>query len=147
MEVSPSVSPIARLLGGAGLLPQFGALVLQAQGAGVEAGRIMAFGYASLILSFIGGIWWGFAMRRRERRRGLAVVAVVPSLVPLALVPVIVLGGWRWALVALAVALMLTLLVDRRLVERGVAPAGWMRLRVPLSGGLALLTLIAAVMR
>ena len=143
----PTVSPAARLLGGAGLLPQLGALVMQAQNAGTEAGKIAAFGYASLILSFIGGIWWGFAMRRPERQRVLAVVAVVPSLVPLALVPLIVLAGWRWALVGLAAALMLTLLVDRRLVERGETPAGWMRLRVPLSAGLATLTLIAAVMR
>lgn len=141
------VGPTARLLGGAGLLPQFGALVVQAQHAGTEVGRIAAFGYASLILSFIGGIWWGFAMRRRERQRTLVVVAILPSLVPLALVPVVVLGGWRWALVALAIALMLTLVVDRRLVERGDAPDGWMALRVPLSGGLALLTLVAAVMR
>ncbi len=143
----PPVGATARLLGGLGLLPQFAALLIQAQSPGAEAGKIAAFGYASLILSFLGGIWWGFAMRRRERQRILAVVAVLPSLVPLALVPVVVLAGWRWALVGLGIALMLTLIVDRRLVERGDTPAGWMRLRVPLSAGLAILTLIAAVMR
>ena len=143
----PFVSPTARLLGGAGLLPQFGALVVQAQNTGSDVGRIAAFGYASLILAFIGGIWWGFAMQRRERQRILVIVAVLPSLVPLALVPLVVLGSWRWALVALAVALMLTLLVDRQLVERGDPPEGWMRLRLPLSSGLAVLTLIAAVLR
>lgn len=143
----PSVGRAARLLGAAGLLPQFAALVLQAQNPGGEAGRILAFGYASLILSFLGGIWWGFAMRRLDRQRVLAIVAVVPSLVPVALAPAIVYLGWRWGLVGLAVALMLTLVVDRRLVERGDAPDGWMGLRVPLSGGLALLTLIAGVMR
>lgn len=142
-----TVCPTARLLGAAGLLPQLGALAIQAEGPGAEAGRIAAFGYASLILSFLGGVWWGFAMRRAERQRILVVVAILPSLVPLALVPVMVFGGWRRALWALAVVLMLTLLVDRRLVERGDAPAGWMRLRVPLSCGLAALTAIAAVMR
>ncbi|WP_174293228.1 DUF3429 domain-containing protein [Sphingomonas bacterium] len=144
---TPTVSPTARLLGGAGLLPQFGALLIQAGSPGLEAGKIAAFGYASLILSFLGGIWWGLAMRRTQRQRVLVIVAVLPSLVPLALVPVVVFGGWRWGLVGLAVALMLTLLVDRRLVERGDAPEGWMKLRVPLSGGLAVLTLIAAVLR
>ena len=143
----PTVSPTARLLGAAGLLPQLGALFVQAANPGLEAGKIAAFGYASLILSFLGGIWWGFAMRRTERQRRLVVAAILPSLVPLALVPVIVWGGWRWGLVALALALMLTLPVDRRLVERGDAPAGWMALRVPLSSGLALLTLIAAMLR
>lgn len=147
MPALPRVGRAARILGGAGLIPQFGALVLQAQNPGMPSGRIMAFGYASLILSFLGGIWWGFAMRRTLGQRSLVVVAVIPSLVPVVLAPVIVYAGWRWALVGLAVALMLTLLVDRRLVERGEAPIGWMRLRVPLSGGLALLTLIAAVMR
>ena len=143
----PTVSPAARLLGGAGLSPQLGALMVQVQSPGSENGAILAFAYASLILSFIGGIWWGFAMQRRERQPAMVVAAIVPSLIPLALAPLIVLGGWRWALVGLAVALMLTLPVDRRLVERGDAPAGWMQLRVPLSAGLATLTLIAAVMR
>jgi peptidoglycan/LPS O-acetylase OafA/YrhL len=143
----PGVGRAARLLGGAGLLPQLATLVLQAQNAGTEAGKIAAFGYGSLILSFIGGMWWGFAMRRTERQQALVIAAIIPSLVPLALAPVAVLAGWRWALVGLAVALVLTLLVDARLVERGDAPEGWMGLRVPLSGGLAALTLIAAVMR
>ena len=142
----PKVGRFARLLGAAGLLPQLGALFLLSQNPG-ESGRILAFAYASLILSFLGGIWWGLAMHRVARQRILVTAAVVPSLVPVALAPAVVYAGWRWGLVGLAVALMLTLVVDRRLVERGDAPIGWMRLRVPLSGGLAALTLIAALMR
>ena len=137
---------MARALGAAGLLPQLAMLFLGARNPGTDAGAIGAFGYGSLILSFLGGIWWGLAMHRTHRQRVLALVAVVPSLVPVALVPVIVFLGWRWALVALGCALMLTLLVDRRLVERGDAPEGWMGLRVPLSGGLALLTIVAGVL-
>ena len=143
----PVVGRTARLLGGAGLLPQLGAVLLQARYHG-DAGAILAFGYASLILSFLGGMWWGFAMHRTERQRVLAAVAVIPSLVPVALAPlVVVLDGWRWPLIGVAVALMLTLLVDLRLVERGDAPDKWMGLRVPLSCGLALLTVIAALVR
>jgi hypothetical protein len=41
---------------------------------------------------------------------------------------------------------MLTLPVDRRLVATGEAPTGWMGLRVPLSLGLATLTILAAMM-
>lgn len=144
---SPAVGRTARLLGGAGLLPQLAAAVMQARAPGGEAGLILAFAYAALILSFLGGIWWGFAMRRRAGQRGLVVLAVIPSLVPVALAPVIVAAGWRWGLVGLAAALMLTLLVDRRLAERGDAPLGWMGLRVPLSAGLALVTIIVALLR
>ena len=43
-------------------------------------------------------------------------------------------------------AVLLTPLVDRRLAALGLAPHWWMRLRVPLSVGLALLTAIVAVL-
>ena len=142
----PRVGRVARALGGAGLLPQLAMLFLGTRNPGTDAGAIGAFGYGSLILSFLGGIWWGMAMHRADRQRVLVAIAVLPSLVPVALVPVIVFLGWRWALVALGCALMLTLPVDRRLVERGDAPDGWMGLRVPLSAGLGLLTILAGVL-
>jgi hypothetical protein len=40
---------------------------------------------------------------------------------------------------------MLTLLVDRHLMNRGDAPPDWMRLRTPLSLGLGALTILAGV--
>ena len=40
----------------------------------------------------------------------------------------------------------LALLVDRALVRAGIAPPGWMALRVPLSLGLGVLTLAAAAL-
>jgi len=141
------VSGPARLLGYAGLLPQ-AALLLLILGLHDPTGIVhgMAFFYAALILSFIGGIWWGFAMQRTAGQGPLALLAIVPTLVTIMLVAMAVHGSLRWAMVALASAIMLTLLVDRRLVATGETPAGWMGLRVPLSLGLGVLTILAAMM-
>ena len=141
------LSGLARLLGYAGLLPQ-AALLLLILGLHDPTGVVhgMAFFYAALILSFIGGIWWGFAMRRTTGQGPLTLLAIVPTLVTIVLVAMAVHGSLRWAMVALASAIMLTLLVDRRLVATGEAPAGWMGLRVPLSLGLGTLTILAAMM-
>lgn len=140
-----AVGRTARLLGFAGLLPSAGALALILAG-WVEAAAIAAF-YPLLILSFLGGIWWGFAMRAGAGQPALVAVAVMPSLVALALAFGILLsGGSGWSLVAIGIALMLTLPVDRWLVRRALAPADWMRLRVPLSTGLATLTILAGAL-
>ena len=140
----PRVSRAAYLLGFAGLLPQVAAVGLMAfvgDSHGVALG--VAGGYASLILSFLGGIWWGFAMRRSAGQGRLAALAVVPSLAALAISYV---GNSRIGLVALGSAILLTLPVDRHLVRTGEAPPDWMRLRVPLSLGLGGLTILAGVL-
>jgi len=152
----PRVGGAAYALGFAGLLPAFAAACLIAVGRGEAV--VVAFLYPALILSFLGGIWWGFAMRRTHRQAGLALLAVVPSLVAAALlivgllavvVPVAPVASGAvagWSLVLLGVAVILTLPVDRHLVRTGEAPAGWMRLRVPLSLGLGGLTIVSAVL-
>jgi hypothetical protein len=140
----PPLSSTARLLGFAGLLPQLAAvgMMLWEPRAAYDLPVVVAYGYASLILSFLGGIWWGFAMRRTERQGSRAVLAVIPSLVPVALLPLAMIS-WGWPLVLLGSAIILTLPVDRHLAMTGEAPAGWMRLRVPLSLGLGSLTILA----
>ena len=141
------LSGLARLLGYAGLLPQ-AALLMLILGLHDPTGVVhgMAFFYAALIFSFIGGIWWGFAMRRPAGPGRLVWAAAAPTLVTIVLVAMAVHGSLRWAMVALASGLFLTLLVDRALVRGGEAPAGWMGLRVPLSLGLGTLTILAAMM-
>ena len=57
--------------------------------------------------------------------------------------------GLAWpgpSLVALGIALIAALGVDVALVRDGFTPPGWLRLRVPLSLGLGLLTLVAALL-
>lgn len=139
----------ANLLGFAGLLPQAAALALvTAGGEASGAGAMLAFGYGALILSFLGGIWWAIAMRRTGTPQALlATVAVVPSLVPLALgIALVTSGELPAVLVALGVAILMTLPIDARLARLGEAPAGWLRLRVPLSVGLGALTIAAGAL-
>lgn len=151
----PRVSRAAYLLGFAGLLPQVAAVLLLASSAGHAKADALAFGfglsiasvYAAAILSFLGGMWWGFAIKRGSQQGSLAAVAVLPSLAAVALVLAGAIGlPSRWILVALGVVIILTLPVDRRLAATGDAPDGWMALRVPLSLGLGGLTILAGLL-
>ena len=142
------VSGPARLLGYAGLLPQ-AALLLLILGLHDPTGIVhgMAFFYAALIFSFIGGIWWGFAMRSGSDQGRIATMAVLPSLfgallILLSIAHILPLG---LALVLMGSAVIMTLLIDRRLVDAGCAPGGWMALRVPLSIGLGGLTILCGI--
>jgi hypothetical protein len=116
----------------------------------VIAGYSLALIYGGLILSFLGGIWWSYAVRRGERQGRLLVLAVVPSLVALGAIIAVAAGlpgaPSGWPAVVLGSAIILTLPVDRHLATTGEAPAGWMRLRVPLSLGLGALTILAGVL-
>lgn len=137
------VGRTAFMLGFAGLLPQGAAALLA--GLGYFFGGVVAVGYGALILSFLGGMWWGLAMYPRVGQGVLVTLAVVPSLVAGALVA-FAFVHLPSALVALGSALLLTLPVDRWLTTRGFAPSNWMSLRIPLSVGLGALTIIAGVL-
>lgn len=152
-------APVGRaafLLGGAGLLPQIAAVVAMAGARSAPdtwldalVGPALGLGliYPLLILSFLGGAWWGFAMRRERRQGLLAAVAVLPSLAALALAGLLLATmRFDWTLVAVGGAVLLTLPVDRELTRRGDAPANWMRLRIPLSVGLGGLTILLGVL-
>lgn len=137
--------PLARLLGYAGLLPQIaavGALALGAQGRFTIG--VLGFAYAALILSFLGGAWWGLAARAPDPPRWTWIAAVSPSLVALAAIAIMLSYRPTQSLVAVALlggAILLSPLVDRAFVRAGLAPDWWMALRLPLSIGLGLLTL------
>lgn len=149
MTPPASVGRAAFVLGFAGLLPQVAmvALVATDPHGGYGLPFVAAYAYASLILSFLGGMWWGFAMRRERGQGRLAAIAVLPSLAPLAIAP-LAFVDWSLTLplILLGAAVMLTLLVDRHLVSTGEAPPNWMRLRAPLSLGLGLLTIAAGLL-
>ena len=147
--MTAAIAPITRLLGFAGLLPQLAAVALVASGRGefYFFGRVLALVYGIVILSFLGGVWWGFAVRRIGGQGVLAAVAVLPSLAGVALMIAVQFGlPLPRALVLLGVLIALTLLVDRHLAATGEAPAGWMALRIPLSLGLGGLTILAGVL-
>ena len=141
-----TVEPMTRMLGFAGLLPQMLAAALCASGDPYGMGHMLAFGYSALVLSFVGGIWWGFAMRRESGQAELAALSVVPSLVGLLLL--LAMAAFLptgWALVAVGSAIIGSLLVDRWLEASGDAPPGWLRFRQPLSIALGVLTIVAGI--
>ena len=154
MTVRPAASggipPIARLLGLSGLLPQLGAVALLLSGDPQSrySALAIAYAYAAIILSFLGGLWWGLAARTDSPPRWLWFASVAPSLIALVTAwPWMV--GLRWpgpSLVVLGLSLIAALLIDRALVRAGIAKPGWMALRIPLSLGLGILTLLAAAL-
>ncbi|WP_375393213.1 DUF3429 domain-containing protein [uncultured Sphingomonas sp.] len=157
MTLPGQVGRTARLLGYAGLLPQVAcvSVILARRSDWIGFAIATAILYAGLILSFLGGIWWGFAMRRERGRHRLAIVAVVPSLAALAIgisleraLNAGVAGErcYLWAALALGLCQWATVPIDARLERRGEAPPGWTRFRLMLSLGLGGLTMAAGVL-
>jgi hypothetical protein len=135
----------ARMLGFAGLLPQvlFFALVVSDSDRYSFAAQALAFAYAGVIFSFLGGVWWGFAARADQTPAWLWGAAVMPSLIAMAsFLPWATGALWPGpSLLVLGTGLVGALLIDRQLVALGIGPPWWMRLRVPLSLGLGGLTI------
>ena len=140
----------ARWLGYAGLLPQLAAvaIVLTHHPSWRFAALALAYAYAALILSFIGGVWWGLAARSGGKAEvWVWIAAVMPSLIALAsAIPWAI--GTEWpgpSLGWLGFALLGSIAIDYKLQGAGLAPSWWMTLRIPLSLGLGVLTLLAAI--
>lgn len=142
-----AVPPIA--LGAAGLLPQ-AACVLAAlvRVDSRMAAAVIGGGYAALILSFLGGMWWMQALGRSDARWWPYLLAVLPSLVGWATLLAVVLGvaPASAGLTLLAVALLTSPLGDRSIGPLLRDVPVWRRLRLVLSGGLGALTLALAVL-
>lgn len=139
-------------LGYAGLLPPLPGIVLRASDLWPDpevSGMLLLAGlvYGGLILSFLGGTWWGAACARRtgDALAPWLQLAVMPSLLAwLALAGCVANARVGGAL--LGIAIVATLLVDRKLVANAMVPAWWMRLRVPLSCGLATEMIVAGLL-
>ena len=133
----------ALYLGLAGLLPVVGACVALLWGPvewGPRAATVCAT-YAAVVLSFLGGAWWGMASAGTAPRppAGVFCASVLPSL-----------AGWaallmdRGAgLMTLGLLFLVVLPGDLWLARAGLAPGWWMRLRVPLSLGMGGLAIVA----
>jgi len=146
MDGKRTLTPAARLLGYAGLLPQIFclALVLVRHEFAYNA-LAGGFAYGAAIFSFLGGVWWGQAIHSgSDSERGVGagayLVAVMPSLLAVALfLPWTF--GWEWpgpALLYLGALILLSPFVDRAL---GYASRDFLRLRIQLSVGLGTLTI------
>lgn len=138
--------PIVAAFGFAGLIPPVlaaAALLLLPAGAMQRFAWVALVFYGALIFSFLGGTWWAFSAARPSV--GRLTLAVGPSLLALVILLLLVSPLTRpYAAALLAVAVASSPLVDQALWAEGLAPRWWMRLRVPLSVGLALCLAVAA---
>ena len=137
----------ALVLGAAGLLPTLAALgvLLLARRPEQDLAFRAAAAYGAVILSFLGGAWWGLAASRGHPRDlgywlGLA---VLPALAGWGVVVV----GSPLAVAVLSGLFLASLWVDRALGRRFVAPDWWFSMRLPLSLCMAGLYMIIAVVR
>lgn len=142
MDGQTSLSPAARALGYAGLLPQIFCLAMIVTGHEWRYAALAgSYAYAAAIFSFLGGVWWGQAMASGRATTGAYILAVMPSLIAVALfLPWSF--GWEWpgpALLYLGALILASPLVDRTL---GFAAPDFLRLRWHLSIGLGGLTII-----
>ena len=141
----------ARWLGLAGLLPQIilAAVVIGFPASAGAPAAGLALSYSALILSFIGGAWWGFAAHRENRVSGwLWLAAIAPSLIAFfAMIASVLARSPGPGLMVTGTSLIAALAVDFTLAANGLCPPGWVRLRTPLSLGLGGLTLVIAVVR
>jgi len=142
MDGQTSLTPAARVLGYAGLLPQvFCCAMILAGHEWRYAALAGGFAYAAAIFSFLGGVWWGQAVQSGRATTGAYVLAILPSLLAVALfLPWSF--GWEWpgpALFYLGALILASPLVDRAL---GYAAPDFLRLRWHLSVGLGTLTLL-----
>lgn len=134
-------APLA--LGLAGLVPFWGlALALLVHSAlGLATVRLDSAlaSYAAIIVSFLGGIRWGFAVRDTEEITPFA-ISVVPSLVAWAALA----APEPWRLVILGLVALALGPIDLALVRSGRAPGWFGRLRLILSTGAGVALLLAA---
>ena len=144
-DTETSLTSASRWLGYAGLLPQIICVLLALSGHEYGYSALAGgFAYAAAIFSFLGGVWWGQAIAGGKGGAGAYLIAVMPSLIAVALfLPWTF--GWEWpgpALIYLGLLILLSPLIDRAL---GFASRDFMRLRVQLSVGLGALTVVLGV--
>jgi Protein of unknown function (DUF3429) len=139
-----TLPPPARTLGLMGLLPQLAAVFeVATDGEWRWVALALGFGYAALIFSFIGGLWWGLALASERKAGWMFGAGVLPSLIALAAFAPWTLG-MEWpgpSLILIGACLGISPLVDHAIARDIMLADGWLRLRWLLSGGLGVLTI------
>lgn len=138
--------PAAALwLGGTGLIPFIAPVVALWLGSPAwrEPAWAVLHGYAAIILSFLGAIHWGAALRENDARRLWQAMgwSVIPAL--LAWVTLLLPHAYGVALLLLGFAAQYWM--DRRAVALGWLPAWYGQLRRVLTSGVAACLALALV--
>jgi hypothetical protein len=133
-------------LGAAGLLPALGCVAAAFFGPADWRDQVFLLGtlYAAVILSFLGGTWWALSCTQEQHPAALMQLLVFSAIPPLA-AWIAVFFLTRASLILMAVLFIAGLAVDHRLLKLGLAPAWWFNLRLPLSAGMAILSLLIAL--
>lgn len=136
----------ARLWGFAGIAPQALAVLAALSPTWRFTALSAGFFYAALILSFVGGVWWGVASTQPKAPQWVYPVAVAPSLIALATgIPWMVGALWPWpSLAVLGAALIVSPVMDMNLRALGLISAAVLWLRIILSVGLGIMTCLLA---
>ncbi|MFC0410459.1 DUF3429 domain-containing protein [Roseomonas elaeocarpi] len=138
------VPPAARLLGLAGLIPFFGLALLSL--AGETWARMPLLFYGASILSFLGAVHWGAALRGTEAEAGWdwprLGIGVMPSLV--AWVALLLPAGWDAGLLILG--FLCLVLVESVATRTGAVGRNWLRLRWVLTIGAVLSLFLGEVL-
>ncbi len=144
MLAEDRIPPAALLLGLAGLIPFMVCALVIWTGASVplidDPARAM-LAYGALILSFLGGVRWGFALRMTDG--GLQAQAFVLAVAPAIAAWFLLLGPVLMGLAVLPVMILLLGLADDQLPKVGV-PIWYRGLRRLLTAGAVLSCLAAA---
>ncbi len=130
------------MLGLGGLLPPLAACVTVLAGPVEWRGdaAMICATYDAVVLAFLGGAWWGLAAREGNPRPlgPILAASVLPALAGWGALLIDRMGG----LMLLGLLFLSTLPGDVWLARSGLAPAWWLRLRVPLSVAMAVLALV-----
>jgi hypothetical protein len=146
-RTAATIPRLAMALGLGGLVPFWALALARVTGVphampptGVETALAV---YAATILSFLGGIRWGTALRERDQHRvaGDYIFGVMPQLLGWAALALP--DPWRPLLLGLLVLALGP--IDRNLVARGMAPVWFGRLRLMLSLGAGAALFLAAL--
>ena len=134
---------IPYFLGWAGLVP-FGSAALVTH-SGIDAFVLYGFlggtAYGAVILSFLGAVHWGLAMRE-DRSPRWYVWSITPALLGFA---TLLIFDVEIRTVALIPLFSLTWLIDRLAFKHGLVPDWYMRLRTILTAG-AIISLAAMLL-
>lgn len=143
--------PLAFVLGFAGLVPfvACGLAALALPDERAERMMVALIGYGAVILSFLGGVHWGFALADPEARlvRARLALGVLPSLVGWLAVLLPMLLPSDLGLLTLVLGFVATVAAEAQAHRRGLTPGGYMGLRWLLSGLVILVLGVVLILR
>ncbi len=143
-----SLPLFALLLGIAGLVPFAGCGLLAVAPNGDRAAFALV-AYGAVILAFLGGVHWGFALEDPVGRgeRGRLILGVLPSLAGWVALLLSAAFNTEAGLGLLIVGFAGTMIVENRAAKAGLVPSGYLTLRYALTAGVGVVLVLALLLR